>query len=257
MITNVSRWVFLVALIVVPKSSPATDILIKKLKCRTTEDYTGADECRLMIYADDKLVKVFYDDLNDGDEATVSFKFSFNNSATAKLYDDDIPSIGDAHDFLGQIDINSNSTNGVGVFDRDDAFYELTWSIIAPPPPSPNSNTTPNPNPTPPSQTKMDSMKSTLEKFLSSELAQGNEGKATIEKFEFKDGKIKFDVKIRHRHKTNGVILYSVNTNVSGEFNPSDLTSIKNTKLCSNLPPALGGGEICITLEQVAALLAA
>lgn len=239
------------------------EVTLKELHCTKTEDWLGdGDEAAIYVYVDGNFFNLYTRTMKKGETWSIDEVFRFSNNVVVKLYDLDNPEFGDSNDFLGDIKITKNTTSSNGLFELDDAIYKLTWEKKA-------SNNTPNtqpggdippdvtPSPLPgPSPQKANEMKAVLEKFLTKHLAKGNEGKARITKFEYDNGAIKFGVDIKHRHKTSGVILYSFDTNFEGVFDPRNPQSIKKTRVCTKLNAYLGGNEICVTLEQIAAALA-
>ena len=110
------------------------------------------------------------------------------------------------------------------------------------------------PDPTDPLFKKI---KEKLEHILSG-LAVGNDGRATLEKFDVSGTQIEFSAKIRHRHTTRvlgkKVVVYSVTTRTTGSFDISDPASL-NVEVCVDKPDMLGGGKVCKKLTELKSLL--
>jgi len=128
------------------------------------------------------------------------------------------------------------------------------------PPPS-----TVPPGPTPPNttssipQSRLDEMRKALEDFLNgAHIAQGNEGEVSVEQFDFTGGKINFKIKAHHSQKWGpGLYAYQVDTYFQGSYDPFDSSSVANFQLCVALPSQAGGGQACVNLGDIAALLMA
>ncbi len=107
--------------------------------------------------------------------------------------------------------------------------------------------------PPPPADPLFQKVRQELERLLG-RLAQGNEGSATIERFDVSGTKVTFKARVRHRHvvKLLGkkTVVYSVVTHASGSFDVSNPASL-DTKVCVNKPEWIGGGEICISLGEL------
>jgi hypothetical protein len=111
---------------------------------------------------------------------------------------------------------------------------------------------------------ELDSMKQKLEEILKNNLAQGNAGSAEIQQFDY-DGNtntIQFRVKIHHEQDTDLPLIgritdYAVDTFAQGSLNLSDISSISSLEVCVGKPGFLGGGAVCVTLTELAALIAA
>jgi hypothetical protein len=114
---------------------------IRSLKCYETEDWTGADECRLEIYVDGNKT-VLRHSLNDNETWQVDRQFEFSGSVQIKLYDEDSP---DEDDHLGTITLGKDSVqNATGKFTGDDANYSLFYDVFDNSSPSDPSITIPS-----------------------------------------------------------------------------------------------------------------
>ena len=104
---------------------------LQSLSCQTTEDTTGADECRLEIYADGELEHALRADLNDGLDWSLETTVLFESEVAVRLFDEDGPLPGDGDDALGIVSIPAAETaDAVGVFDQDGADYQLTYTVV-------------------------------------------------------------------------------------------------------------------------------
>jgi hypothetical protein len=104
---------------------------LQSLHCESTEDWTGADECRLEIYADGELEHTFRADLDDGMDWPLNSSILFNTEVAVRLFDEDGSLPGDDDDALGIVSIPATVTaDTVGVFDQDGADYRLTYTVI-------------------------------------------------------------------------------------------------------------------------------
>ena len=111
--------------------------------------------------------------------------------------------------------------------------------------------------PPPPADPLLQKLRQELERILG-RLAQGNDGSASIEKFEVNGTKVAFKARIRHRQVVEFLgkktILYSVTTHASGSFDAADPSSFDG-KVCVNKPQWAGGGEICTSLSELKEVL--
>ena len=103
-----------------------------------------------------------------------------------------------------------------------------------------------------------DLLKLALEKLLLN-LAVGNSSKVTITKLERNGTQIEFEAQITHRQtstliekKIIGKYRYVMDTTTKGTFDLANPDSLKNTKVCTKLPPLLGSKEICVSLADLA-----
>jgi len=86
-------------------------------------------------------------------------------------------------------------------------------------------------------------------------LAIGNDGNVDV-RAEFRPPQtIYYNAKIRCRHKDMQVVVYSATITVDGNLDISNPSSVKNTKICVDLPQKFG--QACVTLEQLYTLIAA
>ncbi len=114
-------------------------IHVRSLKCYETEDYTGADECRIEIYINGEKT-VLRHSLNDNETWQIDRQFEFTNEVIIKLYDEDSP---DADDHLGTITIgNGNVQNATGKFTGDGANYSIFYDVFDNSTPSNTTQTT-------------------------------------------------------------------------------------------------------------------
>lgn len=127
---------------------------VRSLKCYETEDYTGADECRLEIYVNGQKT-VLRHSLNDNQTWQIDRQFEFTDEVKIKLYDEDSPDAddhlgtitigkdnvqiklwdedfgwGDGDDLLGEVLINSSlGENKTAKFNLDDSDYTLAYTV--------------------------------------------------------------------------------------------------------------------------------
>lgn len=246
----------------------AAELLIEKLVCTQTEDLLAdGDEAALYVYVDGSFFNLYTRDMKRGDSWSINERIKFSDNVHVRLQDHDpLANPWDRHDDLGDDHILASSTNRNSLFNQDGALYTLYWRVNSTstgPTTQPGQGNPPNIGPSTqpgPTATQKNSMKRELEKFLTKHLAKGNEGKATVERFEYDRGAIKFKVKIKHRQVPGGFLggqpLYSFDTDFEGAFDPRNPASIKNTRICTRLNAYLGGGTVCVTLAQIASALA-
>ena len=101
-------------------------LILNSLKCKETEDW-GKDECRLEINGDGVRKASLKKSMNDGDTWRLDRSYTFNNSATIKLWDEDSP---DSDDFLGSVLLDTRVRNDATArFTRDGADYTLSYRV--------------------------------------------------------------------------------------------------------------------------------
>jgi len=106
-------------------------VTLERLHCTTTEDWTGADSCRLEIFADGELEHAFRAELDDGMIWPLNTSLLFEREVTVRLYDEDGGLPGDDDDALGIVSIPAADTGPmVGAFTQDDAAYELSYHVV-------------------------------------------------------------------------------------------------------------------------------
>jgi hypothetical protein len=108
----------------------AHDITIKTIYCKSTEDWSGADNNELRIYVDGAATPLKLNTrLNDGQTWTLNKTYKYNKTIKIELWDLDSP---DADDLLGTLSIGPATSAGTGVkqrFTRDDADYTITYDL--------------------------------------------------------------------------------------------------------------------------------
>lgn len=103
-------------------------VLLERLKCNATEDFTGSDTCRLEIFVDGVLQRSLKKNLNDGEQWSINQSFTYKNKVEIKLWDEDSP---DADDFLGIVAIDTSLKNSATAsFTRDGANYQMWYKVV-------------------------------------------------------------------------------------------------------------------------------
>lgn len=103
-------------------------VTLHTLRCRETEDWTGADSCRLEVFADGALQPYLKRNLNNNQTWDLNKPYKFNSKVEIKLWDEDSA---DPDDFLGSVQIGPNVVSqALGTFKLDGANYELRYSVI-------------------------------------------------------------------------------------------------------------------------------
>lgn len=106
-------------------------LTLENLHCTTTEDTTGADECRLEVYDDGELYFAYRQDLNDDQDWGLNSSLLFGNSCTLRMFDEDRDFPGDDDDALGIVSLGAADAQHATVrFTGDGADYTLTYSVI-------------------------------------------------------------------------------------------------------------------------------
>jgi hypothetical protein len=106
-------------------------VMLENLHCTSTEDWTGADECRLEIYADGELEYSFRADLDDDWNWPLNTSVLIERELDVRLFDEDGDVPGDSDDALGIVRIPATDTGRVvGEFTEDDASYQLTYQVV-------------------------------------------------------------------------------------------------------------------------------
>lgn len=106
-------------------------LIITRLHCNQTEDYTGGDECRLRVYINGCKVSDTSKDLNDGDNWYMYLPFEIDEHDAVKvtLYDKDGDHWYDRDDDLGTVKVNKNAGMHKGTFNKDGANYKLHYYV--------------------------------------------------------------------------------------------------------------------------------
>lgn len=106
------------------------DLIIKSIYCKSTEDYTGADNNQLRIFIDGASTPIKLDyRLNDKQTWTLNKTYKYNKTIKVELWDLDSP---DADDLLGTLMLGPTSKTGTGLsqrFTRDDADYTFYYDV--------------------------------------------------------------------------------------------------------------------------------
>lgn len=103
------------------------NVTIHTLECVSTEDWSGADTCRLEISVDGDRETVFRRDLNDGNRWRLNKTFNFNRGVKVRLWDEDWS---DSNDLMGEVEIGTDIRRGaIATFQRDGADYRLRYSV--------------------------------------------------------------------------------------------------------------------------------
>jgi hypothetical protein len=110
----------------------------------------------------------------------------------------------------------------------------------------------PEPSAPDPADAAQAKMKQALESALNA-LAQGNEGKGTLEQFEVNGTQVDFKGRVRHRQYSGrilnqDIVPYDVTMSIAGTFDIAIPPSLK-LKLCVDKPAILGGGQICTNID--------
>jgi hypothetical protein len=104
----------------------------------------------------------------------------------------------------------------------------------------------------------MDKVASTLEQILAP-LAVGNEGKVSVQITQTGPLSLHFKATIRQRQNPGSPFppLYDSTESAEGDLDATNPQSIKDAKVCVPLPAVLGGGNACVTIEEIATILEA
>jgi hypothetical protein len=106
-------------------------ITLENLHCSSTEDWTGADECRLEVYNDGELHFAYRHDLNDDEDWALNASLLFARTCVLRLFDEDGDFPGDDDDALGVVTIGPDDVaHATARFTGDDADYTITYSVV-------------------------------------------------------------------------------------------------------------------------------
>lgn len=106
-------------------------ITLENLHCTSTEDWTGADECRLEVYNDGELHFAYRKDLNDDENWALNASLLFARTCVLRLFDEDGDFPGDDDDALGVVTIGpEDAAHATARFTGDDADYTITYSVV-------------------------------------------------------------------------------------------------------------------------------
>lgn len=106
-------------------------ITLENLHCTSTEDWTGADECRLEVYNDGELHFAYRKDLNDDENWALNASLLFARTCVLRLFDEDGDFPGDDDDALGVVTIGpEDAAHATARFTRDDSDYTITYSVV-------------------------------------------------------------------------------------------------------------------------------
>ena len=101
-------------------------ITLENLHCTSTEDWTGADECRLEVYNDGELHFAYRKDLNDDENWALNASLLFARTCVLRLFDEDGDFPGDDDDALGVVTIGpEDAAHATARFTGDDADYTI------------------------------------------------------------------------------------------------------------------------------------
>jgi hypothetical protein len=115
-----------------PEEPTARRVLLDKLICKTTEDDTGDDECRVEIFVDGVLTTTLTRDLNEGEQWQLNESHVFASRVKVRLYDDDLGDWRDPDDWLGDVFIDTSPVgHATATFTEDEAEYELLYRVLA------------------------------------------------------------------------------------------------------------------------------
>jgi hypothetical protein len=110
-------------------TAPTFTVVIDSLLCHTTEDNSGPDEPFLL----GNNVRIWGNgSLNNEESANVNATFDGQGTASIKLYDADLGSWPDYHDFLGEVVVNADQVDQgsqTGTFTKDGASYEVYYHV--------------------------------------------------------------------------------------------------------------------------------
>lgn len=89
--------------------------------------------------------------------------------------------------------------------------------------------------------------------FCKEHLAVGNSRDAGFDEFSFdlNSKTVRFKIWIRSKHRTNGITIYSVTYDISGEYNLGNIGSASNTEICVKTPV----GRLCINARIIIEIL--
>jgi hypothetical protein len=110
-----------------------------------------------------------------------------------------------------------------------------------------------------PTDERMKKIKQKLEELMKG-LGIGDDCVSSIEKFDVIGTEVSFEVTVTHRKKNplaplGGKYLYSIETTAKGNFDIASPASLKDAKVCTKLPPALGSQEVCVPLKDLASIV--
>ncbi|MHC9539229.1 MAG: FG-GAP-like repeat-containing protein [Vulcanimicrobiota bacterium] len=105
------------------------ELYLQNLQCIKTES-SGADKCKLCIYADGALKHELKKDMNNGQSWPIDLKIPFNRNAKIELWDLDSP---DPDDHLGTVFITLSDKAGKSIKKKmvhDEADYTIDYSLV-------------------------------------------------------------------------------------------------------------------------------
>jgi len=117
----------------------ASILTLKSLICHDTQDATGDDEAKLVVYVDGVRTRVWRKDMNDDDsndrdksELVLNVAFRFRHDIRIELWDEDTGFF-DSDDHLGSVIMGPQAATNVRVgFVESDASYTLLYDVAGP-----------------------------------------------------------------------------------------------------------------------------
>ena len=124
------KYVMMLALVMMtlPSLSFADELVLERLQCIETEDWTGADDADLVVGGE----HVWSGKMNNGQTVSLNIRRPMTGNVRIELYEIDSSMWGDEKDYLGSITVSS-SLKGMGSqtggFTEDDANYKLHYHV--------------------------------------------------------------------------------------------------------------------------------
>lgn len=104
-------------------------IRFDNLVCQQTQDIDGTDEAFLAFFRDGEYIGNIFREMRSNQQLAFGFDLEYTDSLRVQLWEIDDPTLGDPHDFIGEIDLDAAAQSGETVLSRSGARYTLSWTI--------------------------------------------------------------------------------------------------------------------------------
>ncbi|MCH7564918.1 MAG: tyrosinase family protein [Gemmatimonadetes bacterium] len=105
-------------------------IRFDSLTCVTAQDLDGQDEAFLAFFVDGEYIGNVYRPMRSNTQLALGFELEYQNTLRIQLWEVDDPAGGNAHDFIGEINLDSGVQTGNEQLLRAGGDYTLDWTLV-------------------------------------------------------------------------------------------------------------------------------